>query len=148
MLEDIFDRYKDRKGNLISLLQAVQGRYGYLAAEALDEISRRFRIPRSEIHSVATFYTQFRFNKPGRHHIKVCHGTACHINGAVRISETIEKRLGVVPGRTTGDGLFSLENVACLGCCSLSPVIMIAEKVHGKLDAAKTEKIIAAAAKS
>jgi NADH-quinone oxidoreductase subunit E len=128
--------------NIITILQAVQKSCGYLRSDALSGISDRFNIPLSKIYGVATFYAQFRFDPPGEHNIRVCHGTACHINGAVAITESLEEKLGIKTGGTTKDGQFSLENVACLGCCSLSPVIMIGEKVYGKLDRNSTARTI------
>jgi len=141
-LEKILEKYKDLQGNTIVVLQDIQALYGYLPKEALQQMSQKYSIALSEIYGVATFYSQFKFNKPGENQIKVCHGTACHINNAVRISQTVEDLLKIKPGETTEDGKFSLEDVACLGCCSLAPVIMVNGKVYGNLDEKKVKKIL------
>jgi NADH:ubiquinone oxidoreductase subunit E len=141
-LRKIFDLYLNEKGIVIVVLQEIQALYGYLPEETLQEFANVYNLPLSEIMGVATFYSQFKFNKPGKHQIKVCHGTACHINGAVKISDTIEENLKIKPGETSEDGEFSLEDVACLGCCSLAPVVMVDDKVHGGLDNKKTKKIL------
>ena len=141
-LRKIFDLYLNEKGIVIVVLQEIQALYGYLPEEALQAFAKFYNLPLSEIMGVATFYSQFKFNKPGRHQIKVCHGTACHINGAVKMSETIEEILNIKPGETSSDGEFSLEDVACLGCCSLAPVMMVDGKVYGGLDNKKARKIL------
>lgn len=136
------EQYRNVDGNTILLLQEIQNHYQYLPEEILEEVAASYRIPLSDFYSVATFYSQFKFTKPGDFQIKVCHGTACHINGAVALSEALEESLDIAAGDTTKDGKFSLENVACLGCCSLAPVIMINEDVHGNLDDKKVVKIL------
>jgi NADH-quinone oxidoreductase subunit E len=141
-LRSHLDILKDQPGNTIRVLQRIQDHYSYLPEEILDEVSRRYHIPLSDLYSVATFYSQFKFNKPGELQIKVCHGTACHINGAEILSDTLRDVLDVKTGETTPDGKFSLEDVACLGCCSLAPVIMINERVFGNLDDKKVKRII------
>lgn len=141
-LNTIFQKYPNIEGSLIAILQDIQELYSYLSEDVLTQIAEHYKISLSEIYGVATFYSQFKLNKPGKHQIKVCHGTACHINGAVSISETIEDFLHIKNKETTPDGKFSLEKVACLGCCSLAPVVMIDEKVHGNLDAKKIKKIL------
>jgi NADH-quinone oxidoreductase subunit E len=140
--DEVLAKHRSGGSSLIAILQDIQKNFSYLPEDALETLSRNFRIPLSEIYSVATFYTQFKFEKPGKHHIRVCHGTACHINGAVGVSESIEQELGIPAGKTTGDGSFSIENVACLGCCSLSPVLMVGEKVFGKLDRKNSERLV------
>lgn len=141
-LRSELDILKDQPGNTIRVLQKVQDHYQYLPEEILDEVSRRFHIPLSDLYSVATFYSQFKFNRPGKFQIRVCHGTACHINGAEILSDTLRDILNLETGQTTPDGTFSLEDVACLGCCSLAPVIMINERVFGNLDDKKVKRII------
>ncbi len=141
-LRSELDILKDQPGNTIRVLQKVQDHYQYLPEEILDEVSRRFHIPLSDLYSVATFYSQFKFNRPGKFQIRVCHGTACHINGAEILSDTLRDVLNLETGQTTPDGTFSLEDVACLGCCSLAPVIMINERVFGNLDDKKVKRII------
>jgi NADH-quinone oxidoreductase subunit E len=115
----LLKEWRERKGNIIPLFQQTQ-----------------------EIFGVATFYAQFRFSPQGKHTIKICHGTACHVNGAEAIDVALKTELGVASGETTQDGLFTVENVACLGCCSLAPVVMIAEEVEGRLNWSKLLKTI------
>ncbi|MCP4130728.1 MAG: NADH-quinone oxidoreductase subunit NuoE [bacterium] len=141
-LKEILENYKDVKGNTIAVLQAIQDHYTYLPAEALEQVSEYYHVSLAELYGVATFYSQFKFNKPGEFQIKVCHGTACHINSAVAISDSIEGELNIKAGETTEDKKFSLDNVACLGCCSLAPVIMINDKVYGNLDEKKVKKVL------
>ncbi len=141
-LDQLLEKYKDMKGNTIAILQGVQNLYKYLPEKALLRVSEYNNIPLSDLYGVATFYSQFKFNKPGKFQIKVCHGTACHINNAVRVSEVTEEELKIKPGETTEDGKFSLDDVACLGCCSLAPVIMINEQVYGSLDDKKIRKVL------
>ena len=121
------------KTKLIIILQKVQTEFGYLSREAISTISKQVRVSEIDIYGVATFYEQFRFTKPGKHLIKVCEGTACHVKGGAAISETIERELGIGHGETTADGMFSLERVACLGCCALAPVIVIDDEIHGMM---------------
>ena len=140
--EEYITKYKKDRSSLIPLLQATQGHYGYLPEEVMRKIAIYLNIPLSRVYGVATFYAQFRFKPLGKYVIKVCHGTACHVNGAVNIAEAIKDEVGVEEGNTTEDGLITLERVACLGCCSLAPVMMINEKVFGKLTIEKVRKII------
>jgi NADH-quinone oxidoreductase subunit E len=133
------------KGNVIPLLQKTQDIYGYLPQEAMAEIARATGRAAAEIYGVATFYSQFRFKPYGKHLVKICHGTACHVQGADSLDTTLEMKLGVKPGDTTSDGEFTVEKVACLGCCSLAPVVMIDGEVYGRLTGDKVGKIVAAA---
>jgi NADH-quinone oxidoreductase subunit E len=129
----IIKKYRERRGSLIPVLQEVQEALGYLSAETLEQIAEGLGLPASQVYGVATFYTQFRLKPVGKHLIRVCHGTACHVGGAVGISEALEAALGVKDGQTTADGKFTLESVACLGCCSLAPVMMIDGETYGRL---------------
>jgi NADH-quinone oxidoreductase subunit E len=140
--ENYISSYEKTLGSLIPLLQATQEKYGYLPANKLVDISEYLNVPLSRIYGVATFYAQFRFTPLGKFVVKVCHGTACHVDGAVNISEVIKDELKIEDGETTEDGLATLERVACLGCCSLAPVIMINDKVYGKLTKDSVRKII------
>ncbi|HTX88063.1 MAG TPA: NADH-quinone oxidoreductase subunit NuoE, partial [Bacteroidales bacterium] len=142
LLDHLIQKYKGKKGNLIPLLQGTQDIYGYLPREAFDKISRETGLELSEMFGVATFYAQFRLHPVGRHIIKVCHGTACHVQNAKEITEALEEALGVRDGQTTEDRVFTLESVACLGCCSLAPVMMISEQTYGKLTGNEAIKII------
>ena len=139
---DYIYNYEQNPSSLIPLLQKTQENFGYLPKEALEEISRYLGVPLSRVYGVATFYAQFRFEPLGKYVIKICHGTACHVNGAVNISQAITEELGIEEGQTTEDGLVTLERVACLGCCSLAPVIMINNKVFGKLMPEKVRKLM------
>ena len=141
-LSTIVEKYKGVKGNVILILQEIQEKYQFLPEDILEETSNAVKVPLSEFYGVATFYSQFKFTKPGKYQIKVCHGTACHINDARMISETIVDELSIEAGETSEDGKFSLDEVACLGCCSLAPVIMINDKVFGDLDAKKLRKVL------
>ena len=126
----------------IGILQELQVAYGYLHAEVLRYVIDNTRISMRQIYGVATFYDQFRFTPVGRHMIRVCHGTACHVNGAERISQAVENVLKIKNHETTDDGLFTLESVACLGCCSLAPVMMVDNTVYGRLTPGEARKII------
>lgn len=126
----------------IKLLQEIQAAYGYLPAEALQYVTEHTAISRRQIYGVATFYDQFRFTPVGRHLIRVCHGTACHVNGANRISQVVQDILQIRNKETTADGLFTLETVACLGCCSLAPVMMIDDTTYGRLTPDEVRKIL------
>ena len=141
-IEGVLDELAKVKGSLITILQKTQDIYGYLPKDAIIYISERTGIAESEIMSVATFYTQFRLTPVGKYLIMLCQGTACHVNSSELILQTIKDELGIEDGETTEDGLFSLKCVACLGCCSLSPVMMINESTYGSLTPEKTKKIL------
>lgn len=128
--------------NLIKGLQAVQGQEGYVSDEAIEAVGKYFNIAPVEVEGVLSFYAQFKRVKPGKFKIAVCDGTACHIKGSVQIQQWISDSLGIKPGETDADGIFSLETVACLGCCSLAPVMSINGRVYGKLDRKTTVKIL------
>lgn len=134
--------YPPEPSSLIPLLQRTQERFGYLPREVLEEMANYIGVPLSRVYGVATFYAQFRFKPLGKYVVKICHGTACHVNGAVNISQAITEELGIEEGQTTENGLVTLERVACLGCCSLAPVIMINDKVFGKLTPEKVRKLM------
>jgi NADH-quinone oxidoreductase subunit E len=140
----LLEEWRGIMGNVIPLLQKTQDIYGYLPEEAMREIARITGRSPAEIYGVATFYAQFRFTPMGKHVMKVCHGTACHVQGADSLDTVVESRLGVAPGNTTDDGSFTVERVACLGCCSLAPVVMIDGEVYGRLTGDKLGKIVAA----
>ena len=142
LIEPVLDEYAGIKGSLITILQHTQDIYGYLPKEAIIKISEATGIAESEIMGVGTFYTQFRFQPVGNYLIMLCQGTACHVNSSELILQTIKDELGIDDGETTDDGLFSLKCVACLGCCSLSPVMMINDNTYGSLTPDKTKKIL------
>lgn len=142
LIDDVLNEYAHLKGSLITILQSTQDIYGYLPKEAIELISEKTGIAASEIMGVGTFYTQFRFEPVGKYLIMLCQGTACHVNSSELILETIRDELNIDDGQTTEDGLFSLKCVACLGCCSLSPVMMINDDTYGSLTPEKTKKIL------
>ena len=142
LLSELINKYKNKKGNLIPLLQGTQDLYGFIPEEAFRILSSQTGISLSEMYGVATFYSQFRLHPVGKHIIKVCHGTACHVQNAGMISEAIEEALGIKDGETSEDNMFTLESVACLGCCSLAPVMMIGDETYGKLSGKSAVKVI------
>ncbi len=143
LLTAVLDTYADVDGSLITILQKAQEIYGYLPQDVIRHISERTGVPPAKIMGVATFYTQFRLKPVGKYLIMLCKGTACHVNGSDLIEKTITETLGIHDGETTEDGLFTLKNVACLGCCSLSPVMMINDETYGRLTPDKTKQILA-----
>ena len=140
-LNAVFDRFKDDEHALISILQQAQEIYGHLPTDVLYAIAAHTGNSPAKVMGVATFYTQFRLNPIGRHLVMLCKGTACHVNGADTIEKALNE-LGLADGETTPDGLFSLKTVACLGCCSLSPVMMVDADTYGSLTPAKAKEII------
>jgi NADH-quinone oxidoreductase subunit E len=142
LLDPVISRYRGKKGSLIPLLQGAQDVYGYIPRAVFEKLSAETGIKLSDMFGVATFYAQFRLNPVGKHIIKVCHGTACHVQNANIITEALQESLEVKDGETTDDRLFTLESVACLGCCSLAPVMMIGEETYGKLTGSAAVKIV------
>jgi len=142
VLGPIVERFKGGKGITIPLLAAVQEKLGYLSPEALDFLSRELDIPAAEMFGVATFYAMFRLQPQGKHVVRLCRGTACHVQGSLLVGEMLQRHLNIKEGETTGDGLFTLQFVACLGCCSLAPVMMVDGEVHGRLTPEKAVEIL------
>jgi NADH-quinone oxidoreductase subunit E len=142
LLDPLIKKYKNKKGNVIPLLQGTQNLFGYIPHQAFLRLSEATGLSLSNMFGVATFYAQFRLNPVGKHIIKVCHGTACHVQNANVITEALEDALKIKDGETTEDRLFTLESVACLGCCSLAPVMMIGEDTFGKLTGSEAVKIV------
>ncbi len=142
MLTPLIEKYKGKKGNLIPLLQGTQEMFGYIPRDAFLKISNETGLRLSEMYGVATFYAQFRLNPVGKHIVKVCHGTACHVLNAKEVTEALSESLKINDGETTEDRLFTLESVACLGCCSLAPVMMIGGETYGKLTGKQAVKIV------
>ncbi|MFC1925282.1 NADH-quinone oxidoreductase subunit NuoE [Chloroflexota bacterium] len=136
--------YEKRKDKLIPILQLVQGELGYLSEEAMAAISKVTGLPESRVYAVASFYAQFRFAPTGKHTIMVCRGTACHVQGAKMVLEETERQLGIPEGETTEDLEYTLETVACIGCCALAPCIMIDDDVEAKLTPQKVAEIFTA----
>ena len=135
-------RYDGAPGELIPLLQSAQDHFGYIPRRAIAYISAVTGIPDSDVYGVITFYGQFRLQPRGKFLIRACDGTACHVSGARTIAEAIEDELGIEVGDTTEDGLFTLNTVACIGCCSLAPVMMVNDDTHGRLTPASARKIL------
>jgi NADH-quinone oxidoreductase subunit E len=139
---DLISKYPRSRDNLISILQEVQDVFGYLSRESIDRIGGYLGLPSSKIYGVATFYNQFKLNAPGRIQVSLCRGTACHVKGSLDLLDTLKRLLGIEVGQTTKDGLFSLETVACLGCCSIAPVLMANGVFFGRLDKKTVEELI------
>jgi NADH-quinone oxidoreductase subunit E len=142
IIEKIMRFHEEEKGSLIPILQAVQKECGYISEEAVNAIAKGIKMSEHEIYGVATFYAQFRFTKPGDHQIRVCVGTACHVRGGEQIMEMVEKTLNIKSGETTLDSIFSLESVACMGCCALAPVMVIDNKIYGNVASPAVDNIL------
>lgn len=137
-VQSILGKNQHDKGMLVSILQDIQAEYNYLPQEALKQVSRGLDVPLSQVYSVATFFKALSLTPRGRHLINVCLGTACHVRGAVRILETIERDLDIKAGETTQDLKFTLETVNCVGACALGPIVIVDGEYHGQM---KTEKV-------
>lgn len=142
-LSPVLDHYGDIPGSLITILQKAQELYGFLSVELMRYIALETHTAIAKVYGVATFYTQFRFKPVGKYLIMLCQGTACHVNGSKMVEEAVMDYLEITEGETTPDGLFTLNNVACLGCCSLSPVMMINDDTYGQLTRDKVTHILA-----
>ena len=138
----LIEKYRGKKGSLIPLLQEVQGLYGFVPAEVIELIARELDVFPARIYGVVTFYTQFRLDPPGKHTIRVCQGTACHVMGGKDILDFLTRELGISDGQTTKDGLFSLERVACLGCCGMAPVVQVDEEFFGNVTVQRMDEIV------
>jgi NADH-quinone oxidoreductase subunit E len=141
-MASILEEAGGKRSELITTLQRIQALEGYLSPESLTKASVACGLSANEAFGVATFYSQFRFRPTGKHLVKVCLGTACHVRGASRIFEDLERDLKVPGGGTTEDRLFTLEHVACFGSCALAPVVVVDDKVHGRMTPAKTRDIL------
>lgn len=142
VIDAIVHKHNVQPGAVIPVLQEVQDSYGYVPPVAIERIAGNMGIPASEIFGIVTFYTQFRLQPLGKNLIKVCHGTACHLNGAERIAEALTRATSAREGETSQDGMFTVERVACLGCCSLAPCIMLNGEVHGRLTPEAVDRLI------
>jgi NADH-quinone oxidoreductase subunit E len=147
-LGPVLTAFERRPEALIAMLQAVQEELGYLPPDALGTVARHARVPRSRVYGVASFYSQFRFNPAGRQRVAVCRGTACHVGGARMILEELERTLGIAEGQTSDDMEYSLETVACIGCCGLSPCLTVNDEVSAKLTPKKVRRQFRNARKS
>jgi len=141
-VDTVLARFKGQPSEVIPALQAVQNRVGYLPPEALRRVAEFFGVPESTVYGVASFYEQFHLTRQGKHKIKVCEGTGCHIQGSARLAEALYRKLGIQAGETTPDYKFTLERVACFGACALSPAVMIDGKISGRMTPAKVLKLI------
>ncbi len=133
LLDPVLSEFKSQKGAVIPLLQRAQDIYGYLPPQVMKHLAKRTGFPLSRLYGVATFYAQFRLTRRGRHLVRVCDGTACHVRGAAKNLEAVEKQVGLAAGETSPDFRYTLEIVYCLGSCGLAPVAVVDEKVHGRL---------------
>ncbi len=143
-LNAVLSRYHGEKGELLSILQAVQDEFGFLPSEAMLAVARFIRVPESKVYGVATFYNQFRFTPLGRNPVRVCLGTACHMAGGQLVLEAAERTLDIKVGGLTPDGEFSLERVACVGCCAIAPVMVVGDSVQPRMTPFKVEEVFAA----
>jgi len=141
-LKDRLAQFKRHRGELIPVLQMFQEELAYLPPETIALVAAHLDVSPAEVYGVATFYNQFRFNPPGKNPIKVCLGTACHVKGADIILENFERKLDIKEGETTPDREFSIERVACVGCCALAPVALVGETVQGHMAPSKVEGLI------
>ncbi len=141
-IDQIIEKFKNEKGTIIGLMQDIHGEYRYLPEEVLLKVSAELDIPMAKLYTLATFYKSFRLEPVGKHHVRVCLGTACHVNGATKIVETLERELGVKSGQTTEDNQFTLETVNCLGACALGPLMLVDGEYHGKIDQGKLKKLL------
>ncbi len=142
LLVPLVQQYKNKRGNTIPLLQGIQNAYGFIPIPAMEWVAENTGLKLSDMYGVASFYAQFRLKPVGKIIVKVCHGTACHVQNATAITEALEEELGVKDGETTVDRVFTLESVACLGCCSLAPVMMIGDNTFGKLTGKQAKEVI------
>ena len=142
-LSQVLAPYRGQRGATIPILQKAQEELGYLSEEAITEIANVSGLSKNEIYGVASFYAQFRFERQGKHTIKVCQGTACHVRGSPRILEAVELELDTKCGETTKDYQFSLERIACFGSCALAPVMVVDKTIYGRITTAKARQILA-----
>ena len=143
-LEEVFGKFDGNRSDLIPVLQSIQDRLGYLPEEAMSKTARFLNIAESSVYGVATFYSQFYLTPQGRHKVKVCQGTACHVRGSEAITRTVSDLLGIKPGETSKDFEFTVERVGCFGSCAIAPVVVIDEKVYGNMTPEKTTKVLKA----
>jgi NADH-quinone oxidoreductase subunit E len=142
LLAPVVEKYRGKKGVAIPLLADVQREVGYVAEEAVEHVGAELGIPPAELFGVATFYAMFRFQPQGKHVVRLCRGTACHVQGSGLVADQLERTLGVKDGETTPDLMFTLQYVACLGCCSLAPVMLVGNDAHGRLTPEKAVGVL------
>jgi len=142
-VKTILEKYPNAKReSLIPILQDIQEACGFLSREVVNEVAKYIDLPPAKIYGVATFYNQFRFQPLGKYHVMICRGTACHVKGSKKALDMVVRALGIQPGHTTRDGLFSLGVVACMGACGLAPVMVVDEEVHGQMTPEKALEVI------
>jgi len=141
-LKRVLARHGTDRGDLIPIIQDAQDAIGWLPGDVLRDVATHLNVPEAEIYGVVTFYAQFYLTPQGKHKVRVCRGTACHVRGSGRIRESVEAKLGVKEGGTTDDSLFTYETVACVGCCALSPVMMIDDKYYGRITPEKAAAVL------
>ncbi|HOV89734.1 MAG TPA: NADH-quinone oxidoreductase subunit NuoE [Syntrophorhabdaceae bacterium] len=141
-MRSLFEKYERSPDQLIPILQEVQREYGYVSPESVKMISKYLKVTENQIYGVSSFYAQFRFTPPGRHSIKVCLGTACHVKGGATLLEMLERELDIRCGETTTDRRFDLDRVACLGCCALSPVVQIDKEISSRMTVTKLSELL------
>jgi NADH:ubiquinone oxidoreductase subunit E len=142
-LATILDRHKQQPDALISVLEEIQEHYGYLPRQPLEYVARELAFPLSRIYGVATFYNLFRLDAPGRYLVRVCKGTACHVKCSAAILARVAAQLGIGEDETTPDGMFTLQTVACMGACSLAPVLVVNDQTYGRMDPARACGLLA-----
>ncbi len=142
-LMEFIETWKDKRGNLIMILHRVQQEFGFLPWGVTAKLSELIDVPLAKIHGVATFYHYFKLEKPGKHRLAVCMGTACYLKGAGDLIEELSNLLNIEVGETTEDGEFTVESVRCVGCCGLAPVVMVGDEVYGKLNGEDLPNILA-----
>ncbi len=142
VIDTVLEKFKDVRDPALIILQNIQAVLGYVGRDYLEYVAERTDYSLTELYGIITFYPSFRLEPPGKHTIKVCQGTACHVRGGEKVLKAVEEKLGIKPGGTTKDRLFSLEMVRCLGCCGLSPVIMIDNETYGRVKAAKLDEVL------
>ncbi len=142
LIDAIIFKHNVQPGSVIPVLQEIQDSYGYVPPAAIQRVADQMGVYSSDIYGIVTFYTQFRLQPPGQNVVKVCHGTACHLGGSERITEAICQHTGAAAGKTSKDGKFTVERVACLGCCSMAPCITVNGEIHGQLNPESVGKIV------
>lgn len=143
-VDEVLKNNSKNREDLIPTLQKVQAKLGYLPALAMEKIAEELRVPAADVYGLATFYNQFRLNPPGKHQVKVCLGTACYMVGGGITLESFERRMEIKEGETSLDRLYSLERVACVGCCTMAPVVVVDEVVEGKVTPTRVDGIMLA----
>jgi len=140
-LDEILSHHSGKKDELIPILQEAQEQFRYLPSEVMLQVAKFLRLPESVVFGVSTFYAQFKMVPSGRRIVRVCRGTACHVRGGARILREVEKRLGIKPGKTTDDWEYTLETVACIGACALSPTMTVDKEIYGQMTTKKVAEV-------